>query len=126
MFFTLEDPRAKIQGSRDPLGVQPAWSGFGRHLVTNLTTVSDSVRGFAVLLLGRYFAERLIGDGTTGEQEALPVFLRTERLCAYARHVANAADDIRGIERVKKFVKEGPSIRIENGPAGWTLTDQKA
>lgn len=126
MFFTLEDPRAKIQGSRDRLGVQPAWSGFGRHLVTNLTTASDSVRGFAVLLLGRYFAERLIGDGIAGEQEALPIFLRTEQLCAYARHVANAADDIRGIERVKKFVKEGPSIRIENGPEGWILTDQKA
>lgn len=126
MFFTLEDPRAKIQGSRDPLGVQPVWSGFGRHLVTNLTTVSDSVRGFAVLLLGRYFAERLIGDGTAGEHEALPIFLRTEQLCAYARHVVNAAKDILGIERVKKFLDGGGTVHIEDGPRGCILTDQKS
>jgi hypothetical protein len=63
MFLTLEDPRAKIQGSRDPLGAQPVWSGFGRKLVSNLTTVSNSVRGFTVLLLGHYFGERLIEEG---------------------------------------------------------------
>ena len=44
MFLTLEDPRAQVKGSRDPLGVQPLWSGFGRHLVRNLTTVTTSVR----------------------------------------------------------------------------------
>ena len=72
MFLTLEDPRAKIQGSRDPLGAQPVWSGLGRHLVSNLTTVSNSVRGFTVLLLGRYFGELLIGDGRTrGRIESL-------------------------------------------------------
>jgi hypothetical protein len=48
-FLTLEDPNAKIKGSRDPLGVQPIWSAFGRHVVTNLTTQSTSVRGFTVL-----------------------------------------------------------------------------
>ena len=37
MFLTLEDPRAKVQGSRDPLGTQPAWYWFGRRLVGNLT-----------------------------------------------------------------------------------------
>ena len=126
MFFTLEDPRAKIQGSRDPLGVQPVWSGFGRHLVTNLTTVSDSVRGFAVLLLGRYFAERLIGDGTAGEHEALPIFVRTEQVCAYARHVVNSAKDILGIEKVKRFLDGGGTVHIEDGPRGWILTDQKS
>ena len=125
MFLTLEDPRAKIQGSRDPLGVQPAWSGFGRHLVTNLTTVSNSVRGFTVLLLGRYFGERLIADDRAEEHDALSIFLRTEQLCAYARLVINEADDTRGIERVRKFLNEGRSIRIEDGPDGWILSDQK-
>lgn len=125
MFLTLEDPRAKIQGSRDPLGVQPVWSGFGRHLVSNLTTVSNSVRGFTVLLLGRYFGELLIGDGRGEEHDALPIFLRTEQLCAYARFVVNEAEDTRGIERVRKFLNESRSIRIEDGPEGWILGDQK-
>ncbi len=125
MFLTLEDPRAKIQGSRDPLGVQPVWSGFGRHLVTNLTTVSNSVRGFTVLLLGRYFGERLISDGMAEEHDALPIFLRTEQLCAYARLVVNEADDTRGIERVRKFLNENRSIVIEDGPDGWILGDQR-
>ena len=34
MFLTLEDPNAKIKGSRDPLGAQPIWAAFGRHVVT--------------------------------------------------------------------------------------------
>ena len=75
-FLTLEDPNAKIKGSRDPLGLQPIWSRFGRHVVTNLTTVTTSVRGFTILLLGRYFGERLIEDGIVGREEALNVFLR--------------------------------------------------
>lgn len=125
MFLTLEDPRAKIQGSRDPLGVQPVWSGFGRHLVSNLTTVSNSVRGFTVLLLGRYFGEHLIGNGHAEEHDALPIFLRTEQLCAYARFIVNDAEDTRGIERVRRFLNESRSIRIEDGPEGWILADQK-
>lgn len=125
MFLTLEDPRAMIQGSRDPLGVQPVWSGFGRHLVSNLTTVSNSVRGFTVLLLGRYFGELLIGDGRAEEHDALPIFLRTEQLCAYARHVVNEADDMRGVKRIRKFLSESRTIYIQNGPEGWILGDQK-
>ncbi len=125
MFLTLEDPRAKIRGSRDPLGVQPVWSGFGRHLVSNLTTVSNSVRGFTVLLLGRYFGELLVGDGRADEHDALPIFLRTEQLCAYARYVVSEAEDTRGIERVRKFLNESRSVRIEDGPDGWILGDQK-
>lgn len=125
MFLTLEDPRAKIQGSRDPLGLQPVWSGFGRHLVSNLTTVSNSVRGFTVLLLGRYFGELLIGDDRAEEQDALPIFLRTEQLCAYARFVVNGAENTRGIGRVRNFLNESRTVCIEDGPRGWILGDQK-
>ena len=48
-FLTLEDPNAKIKGSRDPLGAQPIWAAFGRHVVTNVTAQSTSVRGFTTL-----------------------------------------------------------------------------
>ena len=85
MFLTLEDPRAKIKGSRDPLGLQPVWVSFGRHLVSNLTTVTDSVREFTTLLLGRYLGQHLVEQGISNEEEAIDIFLRAEQLAAYSR-----------------------------------------
>ncbi len=127
MFLTLEDPRAKVQGSRDPLGALPIWAAFGRKLVTNLTTVSNSVRGFTILLLARYYTERLIEDREVGEEDALSVFLRMEQIGAYARHKGHGAEgDIRGIERVKRFLVErkGRPI-IQDDPDGMILSDQR-
>lgn len=101
MFLTLEDPRAKVQGSRDPLGVQSIWAAIGREFVANLTTVTTSVRGFTTLMLGRYAAERLVEAETCREQDALAIFLRMEQVCAYVRHVGHGVEEgIRGIERV--------------------------
>jgi hypothetical protein len=79
-FLTLEDPNAKIKGSRDPLGAVPVWAAFGRHVVTNLTTPSTAVRGFTTLLLGRYFAELLVEEGAISREESLNVCLRMEQL----------------------------------------------
>jgi hypothetical protein len=107
-FLTLEDPNAKIKGSRDPLGIVPIWAAFGRHVITNITTVSTSVRGFTIVLLARYFAGRLIEERTAKREEALDIFLRMEQAAAYARHVEHGVDDdIRGIERVKRLLQEG-------------------
>ena len=58
-FLTQLDSRAKVRGSRDPLGVQAIWTRMGRHVVGNLTTVSTSVRDFTTTMLGYYFAERV-------------------------------------------------------------------
>lgn len=125
MFLTLEDPRAKIQGSRDPLGVQPIWSHFGRHVVTNLTTVSNSVRGFAVVLLARYLAERLIGENRAAPEDALAIFLRAEQVCGYVRYARHGARDIRGIERIEARLDAGRSVRIGDDPEACILSDQK-
>lgn len=127
MFLTLEDPNARIHGSRDPLGVQPVWATFGRHVVTNLTTVTTSIRGFTVLLLGRLCTEKMIAKGTAGEQDSLSIFLRAEQICSYARHLVHGVDgDIRGIERVKRFVSDcGASIPIQDDASGMILSDQK-
>ena len=127
MFFTLEDPNAKIKGSRDPLGAQPIWTAFGRHVVTNLTTQSNSARGFSILLLGRYFAGRAIEDGRIGRDQALDAFLRFEQIGAYVRHVAHdVGGDIRGIERVRSKVEErGGLVPIRADSEGLILGDQK-
>ena len=126
-FLTLEDPNAKIKGSRDPLGVQPIWAVFGRHVVTNLTTQSSSVRGFTTLLLGRYFAAELVDKGMASREDALDVFLRMEQLSAYVRHVAHGVEgEIRGIERVRKTVEETRGrVPIHADRRGSILSDQK-
>ena len=126
-FLTLEDPNAKIKGSRDPLGVQPIWSKFARHFVTNITGAANSVRGFTILLLGRYYAARLIEAGRVPKEQALDVVLRMEQLGAYARHVGHGVDgDIRGIERVKALLDEHRGRPyIEPGPRGRILSDQR-
>ncbi|MBD3235946.1 MAG: hypothetical protein GF330_04525 [Candidatus Eisenbacteria bacterium] len=126
-FLTLEDPNAKIKGSRDPLGTVPLWSAFGRHIVTNITTVSTSVRGFTILLLARYFSGRLIEDGTILREETLNAFLRMEQAGAYARYVAHGvSDDIRGIERVMRFDQEYKGrVPIHADRRGLILSDQK-
>ena len=50
-FLTLEDPNAKIKGSRDPLGVQPIWAAFGRH--DGETNGSPNRNALALLWLAR-------------------------------------------------------------------------
>ena len=128
MFLTQEDPRARIQGSRDPLGVQPIWSALGRQVVTNLTTVTTSVRGFTTLLLGRYLAQYAIEKDAAKDRDALPIFLRVEQIGAYARHLGHGVEgDIRGIERVKRFLSEGngKTVPIRDTAEGVILSDQK-
>jgi len=126
-FLTLEDPNAKIKGSRDPLGAQPIWSHFARHFVTNVTGSANSVRGFTLLLLGRYFADRLVSSGDAQTEDTLDIALRMEQIGAYARHVGHGVDaDIRGIERVKVLLQEHQGRPfIETGPRGRILSDQR-
>ena len=127
MFLTLEDPRAKVQWSRDPLGLQPVWAAFGRHVVANLTTQSTSVRGFTTLLLGRYFAEELVGFQRARDEDVLAIFLRTEQVCAYARHIRHeVGGDIRGIERGSRNTRESTgTVTIGHEPACCIMSDQK-
>jgi hypothetical protein len=125
MFLTLEDPRARVKGSRDPLGAQPIWSSFGRRLVTNLTTVSDSIRGFSTLLLARYCAERLLDEGAIEEDGFLGAFLRFEQLAGYARYCVHQSDDVRGIDRIRRRVSVGASDVVIDEATGQILSNQK-
>ena len=103
MFLTLEDPNAKIKGSRDPLGAQAIWTAFGRQVIANLTTQTNSRRGFTILLLGRYLAERAIEDGRISRELGLDAFLCFEQIGAYVRYVAHR-------------VRGGSAPRVRTGP----------
>jgi hypothetical protein len=121
-FLTKLDPRGAVKGSRDPLGVQPIWTRFGRHVVGNLTTVSTSVRDFTTLLLGYHFAEQLAAESPGSE---LSTFLKWEQLAAYARAAVNGDTAFRGTERVQKALSEGGRVSISDDQASQILADQK-
>lgn len=122
-FLTDLDSRAAVKGSRDPLGIQQIWTRLGRHVIGNLTTVSNSVRDFTTMLLGYYFAALLAEE--TGPGSELATFLKWEQLAAYARATANKDYEFRGTERVKRNLSEGTSVSISDDRAWQILGNQK-
>jgi hypothetical protein len=124
-FLTDLDSRAAVKGSRDPLGLVPVWSRFGRHVVGNLTTVSNSVRGFTTLLLGYYFAEQVKRRGGTEAQSTLDPFLKFEQLAGYSRWHVNRDGDFRGRDRVVARLQERPRATLGSDPSCQILGNQR-
>ena len=122
-FLTELDSRAAVKGSRDPLGIQQIWARLGRHVVGNLTTVSNSVRDFTTLLLGYYFAEQLSHELGAGTE--LATFLKWEQMVAYARASINKDFVFRGTERVRKNLSDGSRVTISDDRNHQILGDQK-
>ena len=121
-FLTDLDSRAAVKGSRDPLGIQSIWTRFGRHVVGNLSTVSNSVRDFTIAILGHYFAEQVaeaVGPGTE-----LDTFLKWEQLAGYARSKINDERGFRGVERVQQNLQER-SVTLSASSRHQILSSQK-
>ncbi len=125
-FLTDLDTRAAIKGSLDPLGIQPIWTRFARHVVGNLTTVSNSARDFTVLLLGYHFAERVSEESKKDyTEDDLAVFLKWEQLAAYARGIVNEDWAFRGTERARKNALNNRRVRLSKDPRDQILGNQK-
>lgn len=123
-FFTDIDPRAAVKGSRDPLGLVPIWGRIGRHLVGNLSTVSNSLRGFTTLLLAHSFAEIIEERKGRTSESKLALFLKFEQLAAYCR-LKRGDGDFRGVERARRFLSDDKVVRISAKVEGQILTNQK-
>lgn len=121
-FLTDLDKRAEVKGSRDPLGIQPIWSLFGRYVVGNLTTVTSSVRDFSTLLIGLYLVERIAE--IEPEKSPLTTFLQWEQLAGYAREVHNDGA-FRGIDRVRRRLAESSAVTLSGDRRDQILADQK-
>ena len=78
-------------------------------------------------MLGRYLAERLIDERAIEDDSVVDVFLHTEQICAYVRHIQHGVEgDIRGIDRVKAKVQQTKRrIPIDVGAKGQILGNQK-
>lgn len=123
-FLTLLDKRAQIKGSRDPLGVQSIWIGFGREIIGNLTNASNSVLSFKTLLLGYYFIAQAKEKGI--ESSPVSVFLKWEQLVAYSRYIINRDQSFRGIEKVSQKVAEDKSqLTISDSKDSQILSNQQ-
>jgi hypothetical protein len=117
-FLTAADTeRLNIRGSRDPLGLVPIWGDFGRKVVGNLTTASNSARGFTTLLLGLHFAEQVSSGHPDRESLRLAAFLKFEQLAGFARYIRNDDSNTRGITQIKKRYSDGEARRIRVGAA---------
>lgn len=124
-FLTDLDERADVKGSRDPLGLVPLWSKFGREIVGNLTTVTSSVRGFTTLLVGLDLADRIREELRGDAPPALDIFIRFEQLAGYARHRMHGGSDFRGYRRVARRLNESRRITISADPEHQILSSQK-
>jgi hypothetical protein len=111
-FLTSLVERAHVKGSRDPLGLVPIWSRFGRDVVGNLTTVTSSVRSFTTVLIALELADILHEQLRQDAPKTLETFLRFEQIAGYARVKVNRDREIRGVLRVAKRLNEGRRIRI--------------
>lgn len=130
-FLTLVDPHARLKGSRDPLGFQPLWTRFGRRIITNLTTVTTSLRGFTTLLLGIYFANRWLDENPDRDADLLPAFLKVEQLAAYSRVSLRSdvdvsdEDELRGIQRVQRNLRENGNIVVISARPQYQILDNQ-
>jgi hypothetical protein len=130
-FLTQIDPRAAIKGSRDPLGFQPIWTSFGRQIIGNLTTVTTSVKNFATLLLGLYFAEQALSASQHDEHQRADFFLKFEQMAAYSRYAyaetqSDSTEAPLGIRRVRqRFHEEHGRLRISAKREHQILSNQK-
>ncbi|MGH7461470.1 MAG: hypothetical protein ACREMA_10635, partial [Longimicrobiales bacterium] len=124
-FLTELDERAEVKGSVDPLGLMALWSRFGREVVGNLTTVSNSVRGFTTLLIGLHLAD-LLREQLRGDAPApLDTFIKFEQLCGYARVRKYNDTSVRGHRRAYRRLNELRRIPISTDFADQILSSQK-
>ncbi len=115
-FFTLLDDSLRPRGSRDALGIEHLWSGVGRRLVGNLTTVTTHLDNFILTLVGFH-----ICAGEKNGQADWESFERFEQLTARAR-VRCGLPGVIGIRRIRSSADfpvrlgSGTEARILDNP----------
>jgi len=125
-FLSLLDDRAKPKGSRDPLGFELVWTHYGRQIIGNLTTITSSLKNFAVAMLGFHWANKLHAHLPGQEKQAhiRDTFLRYEQLAGYLRYLARD-EELMGITRVKRRMDENNAkVSFGMGADQQILSDQ--
>jgi hypothetical protein len=84
------------------MGFEQVWTKFGRQVVGNLTTITNSLENFAAALLGFHWANELNQEVNENDRHGIisATFLKYEQLSAYLRY-QGGSKSIMGITRVK-------------------------
>jgi hypothetical protein len=122
-FFSALDPNFLIKGSRDPLGFQTVWQDAGRGWVKHLSTVSNNLQDFRILLLAHFFFNKY------GPRDAqvgfIPFFLKFEQACGYARRFELGEGGFNGIDFVNKQ-RDNTVFTLSTQQKDQLLSNQKA
>lgn len=81
LFFTKKDEDISGTAQRDPLGLQPIWSFYGRQVINHLTTISTSIHGFREVLLCLSICNEI--NGTKKDLSYSDLILLFEQLFIY-------------------------------------------
>lgn len=96
LFFTEYDEKITGTSKRDPLGLQPIWSYYGRRVIKHLTTVSGDIRGFReVLLCLSICASVKDNHNKIGYRELILLF---EQLFVYSAIIKDEKEGILGAD----------------------------
>ena len=111
IFFTEYDKSITGTSMRDPLGLQPIWSYYGRRVISHLTTVSTDIRGFREVLL----CISICGDCKSRHKSESfrDLILLFEQLFIYSAIDHGMTEGILGADNgISKYraAKENPSI----------------
>lgn len=96
LFFTKKDEDISGTAQRDPLGLQPIWSFYGRQVINHLTTISTSIHGFREVLLCLSICNEI--NGTKKDLSYSDLILLFEQLFIYTSISKGKVEGILGAD----------------------------
>ena len=96
VFFTQKDNDISGTSQRDPLGLQPIWSYYGRQVINHLTTISTNIHGFREVLLCLSICNEL--NGLKKDLSYSDLILIFEQLFIYTSISKNTIEGILGAD----------------------------
>lgn len=103
-FFSKADTDFKLQGSRDPMGLQVLWQHAGSQILPFLSTVSNSIIDFKIICLAHCYFDHL---KHSKDQSFINAFIKFEQMTAYARFLNDPITGFNGIDTVRRTMAKG-------------------
>lgn len=113
IYFTEYDETITGTTLRDPLGLQPIWSYYGRQAICHLTTISNDIRGFREVLLCLAICQDCINRGRKDAPQDL--ILLFEQLFIYSMIEKGKSEGIIGRDNgLKRYRNERENPKISS------------
>ena len=111
IFFTQKDNDISGSSQRDPLGLQPIWSFYGRQVINHLTTISTNIHGFREVLLCLSICNEL--NGIKKDLSYYDLILLFEQLFIYTSISKSRIEGILGADNGNaRFISYGGNPEV--------------